>query len=62
MRWPWVKQEPTEAAAAKQDAAASLDEARGRWTAVRQVAGSLRELRERNHFAEQIERIMRGER
>ena len=64
MRWPWQrhkKSEPTD------DAKASLSQARRTLIdaerldcAAQEVAGRLRQTRERNHFAEAVTRAIRG--
>lgn len=61
MRWPWTKTDrsASEGEKARAKAAGELAEARARWPEVNRVAQSLRDLRERNHFSEQIELIFR---
>ena len=64
MRWPWAKyHEEHDAFGGEQahvEATANLAEAAAAWPEVKRVAKSLRELRERNHFASQISLIYRG--
>lgn len=63
MNWrPWRRHNPNECegATAHKDAAASLAEAKANWPEVKRVSQSLRELRERNHFKEQVELIFQG--
>lgn len=45
---------------ARREAEANLDKTRAHWPEVHEVAQSLRDLRERNHFAEQILHIFEG--
>lgn len=59
MKWPWKRDHPQEGSTARQEAERHLADTRARWPEVRTVAGSLRDLRERNHFAEAIEESMR---
>jgi len=47
-------------ATARQQASEDLASVRSNWPEVHRVARSLRELREHNHFAEQIEHIFQG--
>ena len=62
MKWPWARKSRVdpEAQKALADASKNLNDARKRWPEVLAVSDSLRELRERNRFAESIELIMRG--
>lgn len=62
MRWPWSKRRQTEADDACREAHEGLQDAKDRWPEVYRVSSSLRELRERNHFAETINATFRGER
>lgn len=59
MRLFW-RREPSAGSQARAHAEVQLARTRSRWPEVRAVSSSLRDLRERNHFAEQIEAIMRG--
>lgn len=61
MRWPWRRHDGigADSADAHREAAEHLKEATARWPEVRRVSKSLRDLRERNHFAAQIEMIFR---
>lgn len=61
MRWPWSNRADDRGSgtAARVATADALAEVRGKWDEVHRVAGSLRELRERNHFVDQIELTMR---
>lgn len=45
---------------ARAQAERNLTQDRARWPEVRAVASSLRDLRERNHFAENIQHIFEG--
>ncbi len=69
MRWPWSREpqvarrdDPSSASGteARERAEIDLAESQARWPEVNTVARSLRELRERNHFADQLEFIFRG--
>lgn len=61
MRWPFRRRTPpTGGAEAHERAAADLADQRSRQPEVVRVAASLRELRERNHFAEQVRQIFLG--
>lgn len=51
---------PSEASRAKNEAQANYDSVKRQWPEVNRVAASLREVRERNHFAERIESLIRG--
>ena len=55
----WSKRRSGDAEQAKRDAADGLREAHERWPEVRRVSSSLRELRERNHFAEAFEQAFK---
>lgn len=57
----WNRNRTSEADQAHTEAQHGLREARDRWPEVRRVSTSLRELRERNHFAESITATFRGE-
>lgn len=69
MRWPWsnraddhgsglrAREESAEGLAQASD---SLHEVTSKWDEVHRVADSLRELRSRNQFAEQIQMTMRN--
>lgn len=46
---------------AVQEAHVELHEVKARSDEVAEVSGSLRELRERNHFAERLTQIMKGQ-
>lgn len=62
MRWPWRKREDTsEGVRARREATAHLAQAHARWPEVTRVSQSLRELRERNHFGQQVALIFKGE-
>lgn len=68
MKWLWGKKrlppacQPADAkgAEAHRKATEHLNEATAQWPEVRRVSKSLRELRERNHFRDQIELIFQG--
>lgn len=67
MRWPWSPPEPKVEATevesgqhAREQAQSHLDEVQSRWPEVHRVSRSLRDLRERNHFADQIQNIFEG--
>ena len=62
MKWPWNRKTRVDPAAqqALADASKHLNDARKQWPEVLAVSGSLRQLRERNRFAESIELIIRG--
>lgn len=65
MRAWWRKRRhpaPTGGKDALRAATANLAEARAQSPAVREVADSLRDLRERNHFAETLTKTMRARR
>lgn len=70
MRWPWQRDPETEPAALEalheaeenlEAAKEHLADAKAQWPEVREVSRSLRNIRERNHFGESIERIFRGD-
>lgn len=52
--------EPAEGAQARKRTEESVGEADARWPEVSRVAASMRELRRRNRFAEQIRMAMEG--
>ena len=56
MRWPW-RRNNDEAQAELEDAKRKLAAVRDQWPAVHGAAAAMRLHRERNHFAENIERI-----
>ena len=56
----WRRDRDDSGLEALQAANRHLAEAQAQWPEVRRVAASLRELRERNNFAESIELVMRG--
>lgn len=60
MRWPWTAPPDPRSAKAKADAEAQLRDAHARWPAVRQVTGSLRQMRLENHWAERVAQALRG--
>lgn len=64
MRWPWTKyhdeMDPFDGTKARKEATAHLALAQARWPEVSRVSQSLRELRERNHFGDQVARIFQG--
>lgn len=62
MKWPWRGEREPEGTGteARQAAEQNLADARDRWPEVNRVSKSLRELRERNHFAEQLQHIFEG--
>lgn len=63
MRWPWRHRTPQptgDARASLYQAARALADAERLDCAVRDVAGRLRETRERNHFADAVTRAIRG--
>ena len=60
MKWPWRKSRSGEGASALREAREQLRETEAQWPEVRTVASSLRDIRERNHFASQIEYIFKG--
>lgn len=53
--------DPSEASIAAAQSRQTLREVRARWDEVNDVTARLRALRQRNHFAEMIERAMRGD-
>lgn len=61
MKWFHKKPPPSDGQDARRRASADLEEAKARWPEVVRVAASLRDLRERNHFALQIRMIFQGE-
>jgi hypothetical protein len=60
MRRFWPQRAPSDGSLAREHAQRTLEHTKSRWPEVHAVTSSLRDLRERNHFAEQIEAIMRG--
>lgn len=62
--WPFPKRfsppNENDGAEAHRQAKADLDVAVSKWPEVARTAKSLRELRQRNHFAEQISLIFHG--
>lgn len=68
MRWPWhhESEKPDGLVALEEaeenlaEAEEHLAEAKAQWPEVHEVSRSLRQIRERNHFGEAIEKIMRG--
>jgi len=61
IRWPWNKGgESSGGAEARVAAEQGLAVTRAQWPEVKRVSGSLRALRERNHFAQQLERVFDG--
>jgi hypothetical protein len=63
MKWFRRKKHPPpkDGQAARRRAYADLATAEARWPEVNRVAESLRDLRERNHFALQVRMIFQGE-
>jgi hypothetical protein len=65
VKWPWTRyreeRDAFDGAEAREEATAHLAQAQARWPEVTRVAQSLRELRERNHFGEQVKLIFRGD-
>ena len=63
LRWPWAKAEPpfAEGTLARIEAEKSLVEHKAQKVEVEEVASSLRHLRERNHFSEQIQDLIQKE-
>lgn len=65
MRWPWTKyqaeRDDFDGRDAREEAVANLASAHAKWPEVNRVSQSLRELRERNHFSDQVRLIFRGE-
>ncbi len=63
-KFPWTKYEEErdsfDGEKAKHEATLHLAQANAQWPEVKRVSGSLRELRERNHFGEQISLIFSG--
>jgi hypothetical protein len=57
---PEYERTETKGAEAVREALDNLGDAKSRWPEVNAVSQSLRELRERNHFAEQIQNIFEG--
>lgn len=57
--WPFSRA-AKEAHALKEQAQEGLEDAREKKQEVREVAASLREMREKNHFADHVERLIRG--
>jgi len=62
MKWPWTHDVDADGAHARAVTEQALVEVRSRWPEVLRVAEGLRELRERNAFAAQIEMTMRERR
>ena len=64
MRWPWSSRDNDYGSgmAAREQAENGLEEVQSRWAEVLDVAASLRELREQNHFADRIIQSMREHR
>lgn len=62
MRWPWWRPASgqVEAQKAIKDAAESLERVKARDPEVRAVSKVLRNIRENNHFAEQLQSIISG--
>lgn len=58
--WPQKTKNKTKSRDAVVDANQNLARIRARTSEVREVAADLRKLRERNHFAEQLQSIMGG--
>ena len=58
-RWPFSR-EAQEAQDLRESAEEGLSEARRQKVEVERVSRSLRDLRERNHFADHIERLITG--
>lgn len=62
MGWFRREEKPEcEGKAAREKAQEHVDEAKEQWGPVREVASSLRRMRQQNNFAKAIEDIMRGE-
>lgn len=66
MKWPRHRNREQQAPSddskrARERAARNLATDQAQWPAVREVSNSLRNMNRRNHFADAIERIMRGE-
>lgn len=70
MKWPWTKriahaethrEHKNEGAEARRAAEEHLEEARAQWPEVNRVAASLRDLRRRNGFSEQLIYILRND-
>lgn len=62
MRWPRKRKIDERSVEAVLAAQANLDSTRERTTEVHEVTSALRRLREKNHFAEQLQYIMGGPR
>jgi hypothetical protein len=62
VRWPWRRRPESDAARAKEEAAADLARARERRPEVEKVSRELREHQKRNGFGPMIERALRGHR
>lgn len=63
MRLPWGKPKKTgyvKSQQAVRDAARSLERVKARNPEVHEVSKTLKDIRERNHFAEQLQVIMEG--
>lgn len=60
MKWPWTRRVESQGTDAHKAAIENLASAHARDPEVKRVSQSLRELRERNHFASQIELIFEG--
>lgn len=59
--WPWTKRHELHGAHARKTAAERLAQQEAKWPEVVEVSTSLRDLRKRNHFAQQLELIFRGD-
>ena len=64
MRWilPWRRRRPHEGARAVKAAEEHYKQTLSAWPAVLEVSEQLREYRERNHFAESVEKVWRERR
>jgi len=60
MRMPWKKRVESAGSKARKQAESHLEEVRGQWPEVNRVAESLRDLRRRNGFGEQLTYIFHG--
>ena len=59
--WPWSRKPTSDGgSAARRQAEERLEEVRAQWPEVHRVSGSLRDLRRRNGFSEQLTYILRG--
>jgi hypothetical protein len=60
--WPRKRKKETESRVALATSIENLERTKDRATDVTEITEALKQLRERNHFAEQLQSIMRGTR